>query len=231
MSVWATNENNDPLKHNKKLLLVQNGTQLGNVVTTTEGQLIFSTIGTSNFPLNKLRSRLAGNSAWSGILTESAEQSNTPVADNAIENVANVRHYVFITLPTAEKFYVITGIEWKNSTTIAGNVTAGVDIIDANPPAINSSLLAAFSQEVAQAGSNSIQRVSIQRSLSIRGGTICGIWHNSNNATGQFRTLTTGSAVHNKNVTYSASPPMANNAAWVNDTREYYLKAYYRGYS
>ena len=183
--------------------------------------------------------RNAANDAWvelvqfSESISESSEQNSTPVTDDAnFDATAGVRYYAFFTLPTTEKFYLITGIEWKNGTNQAGNVQSGVDIVDANPPTLASTPQVAIAAEVAQAAvADTIQRVSVVSSELIRGGTICGAWISCSSSTADLREdAGLGSQNQQKATSYSASPATSENTAWTAATGRKYIKVYYRGY-
>jgi len=162
---------------------------------------------------------------------EQAEVSSTPVADSVSTTLgAGIRVYSFFTLPTTEDFYIITGIEWKNGATVNLNTTGGVDIVDANPPVLAPTILAAVSAQVANAGVSSIQRQSRVTSNPIRGGTVCGVWVYTDSATQTYRTLVVGSANNRKTVAYTAAVPNQDVTAWTASTVQAYVKAYYRGY-
>jgi hypothetical protein len=162
------------------------------------------------------------------IIQESAEQSTTPVA-GATSNaaIANNRRYMFFTLPTTEKWYVITGIEWMNKATVAGNIWFGVDLVDANPPVSNESTLVAWGMRP-QGGINAAQKATRVSSHPIRGGTTLGAWINPDDATATLGSTAVASANLRKVVT-AGSPALIDNSAWVATTAQYYVKAYYRG--
>jgi hypothetical protein len=162
---------------------------------------------------------------------EQAEASSTPVAGATSTAVgAGIRLYSFFTLPTTENFYIITGIEWKNGTVVNGNTTGGVDIVDANPPVLSSTILATISAELANAGTSSVQRQSRVIGHPIRGGTICGVWVYTASATQTYGTTVVSSANNRKSVAYTAAVPNQDVTAWTASTVQGYVKAYYRGY-
>ena len=229
MSVWAEDENSLHSKHNKKLLTVGNGTQLANLPVTTEGQLIFCTTSTSTFPKNKIRARLTGNTSWSGILQESSEYSTDYLTDEGSANIGLQRQYMLsFTLPSTEKFYMFTGISWKNGAVVSGNVISGVLVRSGN-----STPYVAIAQEVAQTGTNSTQRVSNIRSRAVRGGTECYVWMQSSSATSEFKVFgdATPPGVNRNTFTYDGTPPISDNAAITTFTQFPLFIAHYRGYS
>lgn len=171
------------------------------------------------------------NFTYSGII-ETAEASNTPVADDQ-ENggsISGVRQYIYITLPTTSKWFMITGIEWKNGTVVNGNVFAGIEFIDANPPVLANVLTGAFIQPIAQAGTNAVQRGSVVSSMPIRGGTTIAAWLVSDSATSKLRSLSAQPSINNKKtISGAVDYTNGNSTAWAAGTNYYYIKVYYRG--
>lgn len=167
------------------------------------------------------------------LLTESAEQSSTPVADDTEgTSTLNTRVYVLFTLPTTEKFYRIVGIEWKNGLTVAGDVVCGVDYIDATPPVLATVVSAARARAEVQSGASAVQRASVISSDIIRGGSLLGAWFNVSSASAVMRYLAAQPNVNRtKAVTYTAVTPSADATAWAVSNGIYYSKVYYRGYS
>lgn len=159
------------------------------------------------------------------------EASTTPVADNS-ENaatLANTRCYAYATVPSDHRNYIITGIEWKNGSAVAGNVTAGVDIVEANPPVLAATPMVALSQQIAQAGTNAVQRVSIISSRLIPAGSIIGGWFYTDGA-GKFRRLDgQSSGNYRKGVAYTVAAPSQDATAWTGTTNREYVKIYLRG--
>lgn len=235
MSVWAADENNLNTKHNQKLRTIGNGSQLAAIPITYEGQLIFCTESTSSFPKNKLRSRMTGNSSWSGILAEGSETADSDhITTNASEIIgATVQDVRFITLPSTDKFYMITKFEWKNGSVVSGNVMMGANLCNANPATLNSTPLVAIGQEVAQSGTSSLQSVAVTKSLPVRGGSHLAIWIISSNSTGQFAKDNTSQTNYDRSVAYTANPPMSWNTGFVAPPTGYDTDfiCYYRGYS
>lgn len=208
------------------------------LATTYPGQLAYCTATGSGFTIDNLYERNAANSAWAvvatftGVMTETAEANTTPITDNADFTVtAGTRYYAFFTLPSTEKLYLITKIEWKNGATVAGNIISGVDAVDANPPTLASVPLLALGQEIAQAGVSTIQTTSIIASSLIRGGTICGAWISLSAGTATVREQTgLGSQNQTKATVYTGTPDAAVNTAWATATARKYIKIYFRGY-
>jgi hypothetical protein len=176
-----------------------------------------------------LTTDLAAKATAGAALTEAAEGNSTPVAGaTSTALTAGIRVFAFFTLPTTEKWYVITGIEWLNKATVNGNVWCGVERVDANPPVLAPTVLVAWGVRVVQTGANGVQRNSQISSNPIRGGTILGVWFVSDSATGTFGN--TSSASLNQRKTIAAGvPSLADVTAWTASAVTYYVKAYYRG--
>jgi len=238
---FDSNDQPSASRLNQKTTFVGTGAQINALSTTYAGQQAFCTSSGSGFTADTMYVRDSADSAWNEIyavtdnITEVSEANTTPVTDGAEFNpTAATRYYSHFTLPTTEPFYIITGIEWKNGTAVAGNVTCGIDLINADPPTIDSTPLMALGANVAQSGTSAVQRNSQIVSNPIRGGTICGGWvafssasatvRHDTGATSQKRTKTTAST---DNETPNASNTTVFNAA---TTNEVYLKVYYRGY-
>lgn len=166
-------------------------------------------------------------------IIESSEASTTPVADDS-ENAGSAltgKRYIFFTLPTTEKWYIITGIEWKNGTVVGGNVFAGVEYVDANPPVLANVMTVAVMQPVVQSGTNVIQRNSLISSEPIRGGSILGAYFITDSATSKFRFLASQPSVNRLKAAVAGSIdyPNGDSTAWTANGSPFYLKVYYRG--
>ena len=178
---------------------------------------------------------LRGDQTWTDALQEAAEANSTPVTDTAstVVGAATLRLFDFVTLPTTERLYVITGIEWKNGATVAGNTICGAVLVDASPPTQAAVPTVAFGQLTANAGASSIQRVSRIVSQPIRGGTTIGVFIQASSTTHTYRTATVTSANNRKTV--AAFPPGGDvasqeNVGWTASATKAYVKVYYRGY-
>ena len=229
---FVTADTNFPDKLNRKSLVVGNSTQLTNLKTTYPGQLVYSTSTGGVFTSGQTYKRNSANTTW--VLQAyhvSEELNSTPVTDDNQSSIINNRYYAYHTLPTDYKFYIITGIEWKNGSSVAGNIMTGVDAVDADTPTLNSTPLLALGQEATQTGTSAVQRVSIISSKLIKAGTIVGIWINGSGA-GLFRYQTISSANRIKNIAgYDATPSFSDNSGWSASTVGIYLKLYYIGYN
>ena len=169
--------------------------------------------------------------AISGGMTVATEANTTPVSDNIQDDATNARDYAFFTLPTSSKFFKISGIEWKNGTSVGGDMISGVDIVDADPPTVDGTKTVAFGFPVANSGTNAVQRNSNINSDFIPKGTICGAWIKASSVS-RIR-LQNGLTSQNqmKTMSYSANPTFGDSTSWSAQTKRAYIKVYYVGYS
>jgi len=167
-----------------------------------------------------------------GQVQPGSEENSTPVTDGADFTVtAGTRYYAFITLPSTYPFYTITGLEWKNGATVAGNVLCGIDIVDADPPTLASTPLVALGMQVAQSGTSVVQRNSNIKAW-FPGGTLLGCWISLSDGTAKVREQTgLGSQNQLKTVgAYTSTPATNEVTAWSTATARKYIKLYYKGY-
>ena len=239
---YDANDGFSAARGNQKEVFVGTGAQINALSTTYVGQPAYCTSTGSGFTIDVLYERNAANSAWNAVTTyttvrtETAEANTTQVTDNADFTTSGGnqydRYYAFFTLPTTEKLYIITKIEWKNGATVAGNIASGIDLVDANPPTINSTPLVAMGQTIAQSGTSTTQSTAIVGSAPIRAGAILGAWISSDNTTSTLREQTgLGSQNQYKALAAAQDTPNAgDNTAWSTATARKYIKIYYRGY-
>lgn len=224
---------------NQKTLFVGTGAQINGLATTYAGMLAYCTSTGSGFTVDHFYQRDSTNTTWQDItvirgsaLTESAEQNTTPVADNnesAINSGDAV--YMYYTIPNTYKYIIITGIEWKNGTAVAGNVMCGVDLVDANPPTVAPRNTVAVGVQVAQTGTSTVQRNSRIASQQIRAGGVLGVWIQSDTSTTpRFRYLNVTQSNNRSAISYSVDPPNGRTTSFSTDN-QYYIKLYYVGYT
>jgi len=225
---FAANETALKTKLNRKLAFVGKGSQINALLVTYPGQKAYSILTENNFVKDKLYMRNAANSSWTGNMTESAEQSSTSAFDGLLQFPGTTKSYHYFTLPTTEKFYVITGIEW-NDAGDGPTISAGVDAVNANPPTIDHTVLLAKARTVA--GIGTYQRISDIASKIIRGGTICGAWISLHSTGLRMYGNSSSNAKYQQGVVYSNTPNFANADAFTNTTSRLYIKVYYRGWS
>lgn len=94
----------------------------------------------------------------------------TQVVDNIQSATADTIIGLGFALPTTEKYYVISAIEWINGTVVAGNVHAGVMMVDAEPPVSTQIIVVAQTGDVAQTPVSTLQKAPCN-SMVLRGGS------------------------------------------------------------
>ena len=213
------------------------GAQINALSTTYAGQSAYCTSTGSGFTVDSLYCRNAANDTWvlqktmTDTITESSTTTTTPITDDTNHDaVAGTRYYHFFTLPTTDPLYIITNITWENGAAVAGTVISGVDIVNADPPTLASTILVALGQEVTQAGTGADQSCVNVSSNPIRGGTILGVWVSCSSASADLRKVTGSSQNQRKATAYSSSPGTADSTAWTATTDKYHIKATYRSY-
>lgn len=240
---FASGDQPQSTRFNQKTTFVGTGAQI-DALTTYAGMHVYCTSSGGAFPfvIDTEYVRNTANSAWleykkqNNAVTETAEANTTPVTTNAnFTPVAATRYYSHFTMPSVDPLYIIVGIEWKNGAAVGGNVTCGVDLINADPPTLDHTVLMAYGINTAQAGTSAVQRNSNISGQPIRAGTICGAWiaFSAATANGVARLTTSDSQKRNK-ATIAAdneSPNAGNNTAFAAaDANEVYIKIYYRSY-
>lgn len=231
---FATDNTDFTDKMNRKSVFVGTGAQINSIVTPYPGQYALCTLTGSGFTADTIYERDSTNTIWilkkllGSVAGETSEYSNETAVPNLQTTMANSRRYLIFTLPTTEKYYIITGIEWKNGSVAAGNTMAGVDLLNADPPTLNGVSLVAITSQVANTGNDAIQRNSRIVSNLIRGGIILGAWISIADSAQNY--WYSSGTQYAKTVTYSSSPPNHNNDAFIT-SNVFYIKVYYRGYS
>ena len=172
------------------------------------------------------------NSSWICPHINEHDEENSGDVSGGGTSGGNTRFYRFITLPTTYKFYIITAIELGDGGgPNAGSAIAGVDVVNADPPTNNSSVLVALATLFSlSAGSGpSIKNTNVI-SKPIRGGSILGAWVNT--SADNTVTLTSTLGTYFKIMAYDTSPEFANNTTFIYNalTGVPAIKIYYRGY-
>ncbi len=211
-------------------------------------EIVLQDISEPVTPTNQLYS-VGGEAKWNGeviVLDNDARLSDAravlEVAEASLTNNSAAavdltvaatadRLYTYFTLPTTEKLYKITGIEWKNGTSVAGNTQCGAHLVDASPPVGTNIVLCAVGQAAANTGSGSVQRVSIINAPLMRGGTIIGVYLQCDDVTHQYRSVTLGASIKNrKGVTLTFAPTTQDVTSWTSTTKGIYVKLYFTAY-
>ena len=230
--IFSTDDSDFTSKMNRKSIVIGRGRQLNSLINTYPGQYAYCTETENGFTIDNYYRRNSANSAWNSHLAgvESAEVNSGFVSDSIdVAGLSTLRAYRFFTLPTTEKLYIFTKIEWKNGATISGNITCGIDIVIGIPPTLNRTYLVGVTAEVAQSGASSLQSSSLINSIAVRGGTEIGVWFSCSSATGTIRGDSLGSGNVYKSTSYSISPLSIDHNVFSASTTRTYLNAYYRG--
>jgi len=229
---WETNDNFDWIRLNKKTNFVGTGQQATNLITSPQiGQAVYSTESDATFIKDKFAFYDSSETWVCPHTAESSEQNSGDTSSAVAASGTNARTYVFFTLPTTEKFYIITGYTSKSRGT-SGVITIGTDIVNANPPTLDSTPLVAVSREYTTSGVSD-EEFTIREIASkpIRGGTVLGTWIAT--PTAGVGGLQTGSDGYWKSITYTANPLYSNNDAFTQagSVGEAGVKTLYVGYS
>jgi len=236
LSYYTQFDVGSPTKLAQKTAFIGTGYQIS-IMTTYAGQHAYCTKSGYGFFIDRVYFRDSTNTKWFPFIKSVTEASTTPVTDNGTQAIsASNRYYMFFTLPSTEKLYKITGIEWKNTNTETLSVQTGVDLVDANPPVAANAISVARGRNTTQSGTAvSIQRTSeMLHSEFIRGGTLLGAWiRESTGASGFDVRVLTGQAAQNFIINdglVAAEPPKRMTTAWTTSTVRAYIKVYYVGY-
>lgn len=182
---WTTNDLWDPARLNKKTRFVGTGEQATSFITSPQiGQMIFSTESDSAYHHDKL-AVYGSSSAWISPKLDEVAYSDTATADATLATSSTERRtYRFITLPTSEKFYIITKFSVNVGVVAGDKVTVGADLVDANPPVETNKMLVALGNEITTTAVNEWLDTTNVTSRPIRGGSILGIWGITDNTHG-----------------------------------------------
>jgi len=227
MSAYAQSDKPSVSKNNQKMGSVLNLTQFTQLTSSGAGQYVYVTT------LDRGYYRKNDDSGWIPSLQESSEYTSTPVTDNGTQNFAtdSTLFTNSITLPTTEKLYRITHIEWKDGTT-SFTVFGGVGIPDALPIVSGNTLVLALTRGASQSGvSGTVRKLDVGFSNFIRGGTVVYPFLTGTGGSWSIKVLTAqaNQAYQVTNQTYSY--PHIQGGGLGNQTVRPYIKVYYRGYS
>jgi hypothetical protein len=226
-------------KANRKMCIVGNSTQLTNLTTTYGGQLVYATSTGGVFTADKYYIRNAANSSWTEYSTngtlsvEYFTGLTYGTSETVLQGGGNSRIFRTYTLPSTEKWYVITGIEWKNGNESTETKVAGVSLVDALNPSSTFTQLVALCKKVTPTGLNTVQRENVLWSKPIKAGSIIGVWWGS--VSGSARSTFTGSSSQNRehqaNWTDGAGDVKTQDSnTWTATTLAFDVNAYYKGY-
>lgn len=228
---FAAEEEFSPLKMNAKTKLVGKGSQLNLVTTTYAGQSAFCKETGNGFRKEKLSNRDSTNTNWITPQVSETSEQTTSIGNVSSVSSAGNKHYLFYTLPSTEKWYVFTALEYYGSTGGSpSNIMMGVDLVNADPPTLSHSVLVALCPESTGSG---LTKVSTIYSRPIRGGTLVGLWveNSTSTATGIALITPTPSNPRSRTTVYSTTPKMADATAWNVTGSSYYINGYFRGYN
>ena len=234
---YAADENFLHSKANRKTVVVGNGTQLTNLTNTYPGQVAYCTATSGSFTVDKYYTRNAADSAWIEISTLGSESTEffaglLPYTVNVALASTNQRMWKYYTLPSTEKWYVITGIEFKNGDDATNGWQTGVSLVDADPPVSTNTQLVALGQEVNDVAIDTVIRVSILWSKPIKAGTIVGAWICPNRS-GKLHFHPSQPSVNRLNTAWGPQTDVAtqDTATWtISSTNVFDVNIYYRGY-
>jgi len=241
---WETGDTFDQTRLNKKTRFVGTDTQASNLILSPQvGQQVYCTESGSTFQIDKL-STYNSSSAWITPNVDVSSEQTLGYTDTAAGNFTplteNYRTYRIETMPTDEKFYIITGISTHTSGgSFDTDGVMGVDLLDSLTPTTNSALLVALTRKFTVVnGQEDVSEFNTIMSKPIRGGSVIGIWINvTDPGANQFLPRqTTGSShtLYQKAETFTSTPKMANSTAWTttsSSTEHLKIKAHFRGYS
>lgn len=171
-----------------------------------------------------------------GILPRSVsfggELETSPIIDNGQATIGN--QLVFLgkaeTINSGNKLILPTSITWKNGTVVAGNIEAGIYVLDAEPPVNTGGYLIAKTSVTAASGASSEQTANFVYTNTFKAGSIVFPAIAVNDATHTLRVLT-GQTSQNRYTDTSAALtelPAILTSAWSVSTSIPYLKLTYR---
>jgi hypothetical protein len=229
MSVFASNDNFDPIKLNQKTTFVGKSSQVAFITPQSGQQLYITTSEDSAYPPTRFVTRNSANDTWEfPEITESSELSSgsTSSGGNTLGN--GQRRYNGdggLTFDSTYKFYIITGLEYRTPNSGASTFVLGVDVINAG---LASTPLAAIAAEKLSPSNDTVYKITEVSSRVLYPGTVVRSWVQF---TGTTISGLSGSDANSKTVAYSATPPFSNNNAWLGASTGPAIKIYYRGYS
>jgi len=226
---------------NQKLFYINTGTNIAALSPTYPGMRVFSTDTSGGFTVDIAYERDAANAVWNTLASrltilfgETAEMSTTPITDDTdFTPTANRRYFAYYTFPNTSsdpKWYRITKIEWKNGSAVAGTISSGVYVVDANPPLTKYMGIAAVGQSKTQSGTNTTQFTTLISNFPIKAGTTIGYWVQSSSASSRFKVLAAQPS-NNYEVAgvVNGTLTLSNTNVLITSTNRIWLKLYYKG--
>ena len=224
----------DNIRLNQKTRFVGTGLQATTFLSSPQiGQTVYCTETDATFTKEKLGIRNSANDTW--LINTLAETSRTLGAvgtGGENWNEQNTRHYEFHTLPTSEKYYIITSMAVAMDTDFA-KIVMGVDLVNATTPTIDHTVLVALSQWKQVDSLNGTVTLSCASKV-IKGGTIIGAWCNYvDTAGGSVSAIraTTAATSYRKAETWTASPTTGESTAFSTTTKTGMILINYYGFS
>lgn len=176
--------------------------------------------------------------AFTGVLpATTAEFTNSPVADDTdfgiVANTLRVYGQAFV-LPATSKFYLITGLGWKNGATITDTLFCGLEKIGINtvPPTETALELVGYSTNIAQVGASAEQKnTAITQTRPLGKGDVVIGYIGSTTGTGTVRGLTVAAENSQRAITdVKAFPQWKPVTAWTAAVARYFMRYSFTGY-
>jgi hypothetical protein len=220
LPAWKTLTTADSVLTTQGDILYEGASGLARLGQSTDG-FVLTTKGASADPVW----------AAAGGITESSIQSTTPVTDNAEVAYGTANQFIQpFTLPTTEKLYVISDIEWKNGSTVAGEIMCGC--WSTNTSHEDRAPLACLGRKTTASGADSTQSCGAVSPNLWRGGTAGFIFgHCSDNAHTIRRQTGLSSERATISTAYTTDPPTFMNTNATASTAHPYLIIKFYGYS
>ena len=183
---WETADIFSDTRLNQKTQAIGNSNQLNSITTTYPGQAIYPLDDGNGWLADRPDSRDAANTKWhypqlrvGSVGSFGSVAGASFAADGVTLNQNQTLFFYPFTLPTTEKFYKITGVDWvKTLTNNSGTgvqIQSGIDIYDSTT---------GYRLNVALSGryDNTVPATYFHRCL-IPAGATCGIWYTHTGST------------------------------------------------
>ena len=175
-----------------------------------------------------IQTQLDAKATTGTALTESAELNNTPITDDTDVAIGANTLVISkaITMPSTEKYYFITGLEWKNGATVNGSTTPSLWRRD---DVSGGWVLLAWGEATVNTGASAVQRVSLTSSSMIRAGTVVRMGIHTGSGTHTYRELNISANGVVQSLTYTVNPPNGILESGSTAADDIYAKIYFRG--